>query len=156
MLEPTFDGFRNYKNTRDPRSTEALLIDKAQLLTLSVPEMTVLIGGLRSLGANAANSEHGVFTHQLGTLNNDFFVHLLDMNIQWKALDASSEIFEGRDRANATVRYSATRADLVFGSNSILRSQAEIYAQDGAKEKFVNDFISAWQKVMNLGRRELV
>jgi catalase-peroxidase len=156
VLEPTFDGFRNYKNTRDPRSTEALLIDKAQLLTLSVPEMTVLIGGLRSLGANAANSEHGVFTHQLGTLNNDFFVHLLDMNIQWKALDASSEIFEGRDRANATVRYSATRADLVFGSNSILRSQAEIYAQDGAKEKFVNDFISAWQKVMNLGRRELV
>jgi catalase-peroxidase len=153
VLEPTFDGFRNYKNTRDPRSTEALLIDKAQLLTLSVPEMTVLIGGLRSLGANAANSEHGVFTHQLGTLNNDFFVHLLDMNIQWKALDASSEIFEGRDRTNETVRYSATRADLVFGSNSILRSQAEIYAQNGAKEKFINDFISAWQKVMNLGRQ---
>jgi len=152
VLEPTFDGFRNYKDTADPRSTEALLVDKAQLLNLTAPEMTVLVGGLRSLGANAGGSTHGVFTDNVGTLNNDFFTTILDMSLEWKATDESKEIFEGKDRSSGAVKYTATRADLVFGSNSILRSLAEVYAQDDAKDKFVSDFIAAWNKVMNADR----
>lgn len=150
VLEPKFDGFRNYKNTKDPRSTEALLVDKAQLLGLSAPEMTVLVGGLRSLGANAGGSENGVFTNKVGTLSNDFFVNVLDMATEWKATDASEELFEGRDRATGDVKFTGTRADLVFGSNSILRSIAEVYAQSDAEDKFKADFIAAWDKVMNL------
>ncbi len=152
VLEPKFDGFRNYKNTQDPRSTEALLVDKAQLLSLSAPEMTVLVGGLRSLDANAGGSKHGVFTDKPGTLNNDFFVNILDMGTEWKATDASEELFEGRDRASGEVKYTGTRADLVFGSNSILRSIVEVYAQSDAEDKFKSDFIAAWDKVMNLDR----
>lgn len=155
VLEPKFDGFRNYKNTRDPRSTEALLVDKAQLLTLSSPEMTVLVGGLRSLDANAGSSKHGVLTDNPGTLNNDFFVNILDMGIAWKATDASEEMFVGRDRTSGEVKFTGTRADLVFGSNSILRGIAEVYAQDDAKEKFTTDFIAAWNKVMNLDRFDI-
>lgn len=155
VLEPKFDGFRNYKNTNDPRSTEALLVDKAQLLTLSAPEMTVLVGGLRSLDANAGGSKHGVLTDNPGTLNNDFFVNILDMGIAWKATDASEEMFEGRDRKSGDVKFTGTRADLVFGSNSILRSIAEVYAQDDAKDKFTQDFIAAWNKVMNLDRFDI-
>lgn len=155
VLEPKFDGFRNYKNTNDPRSTEALLVDKAQLLTLSAPEMTVLVGGLRSLDANAGGSKHGVLTDNPGTLNNDFFVNILDMGIVWKATDASEEMFEGRDRKSGDVKFTGTRADLVFGSNSILRSIAEVYAQDDAKDKFTQDFIAAWNKVMNLDRFDI-
>ena len=155
VLEPTYDGFRNYKNTMDLRSTEALLVDKAQLLSLTAPQMTVLVGGLRSLGANAANSKHGVFTDKPGTLNNDFFVNLLDMNIQWQAVDALSELFVGRDRRSNALKFTATRADLVFGSNAILRSIAEVYAQSDGEQKFINDFIAAWNKVMNLDRFDL-
>ena len=155
VLEPTYDGFRNYKNTMDLRSTEALLVDKAKLLSLTAPQITVLVAGLRSLGANAANSKHGVFTDKPGTLNNDFFVNLLDMNIQWQAIDALSELFESRDRRNNALKFTATRADLVFGSNAILRSIAEVYAQSDGEQKFINDFIAAWNKVMNLDRFDL-
>ncbi len=155
VLEPKFDGFRNYKNTDDPRSTEALLVDKAALLTLTAPEMTVLVGGLRVLGANAARSKHGVLTDNVGTLSNDFFVNLLDMGTEWSSTDESEELFEGQDRMTGRVKYTGTRADLVFGSNSILRGVAEIYAQSDAKERFTADFIAAWDKVMNLDRFDL-
>jgi catalase-peroxidase len=155
VLEPTFDGFRNYKKTDDPRSTEALLVDKAALLTLTAPEMTVLVGGLRSLGANAANSSHGVLTDNVGTLNNDFFVKLLSMDTVWSATDATSETFEGKSRKTGETQFTGTRADLVFGSNSILRSIAEVYAQSDATERFTSDFIAAWTKVMNLDRFDL-
>ena len=154
-LEPTFDGFRNYKNTEDPRSTEAQLVDKAQLLTLSAPEMTVLVGGLRVLGANAGGSEHGVLTDNVGTLSNDFFKNLLDMRYDWSSTDETEEVFECRDRKTNEVKFSGTRADLVFGSNSILRGIAEVYAQSDAEEKFKDDFIAAWNKVMNLDRFDL-
>jgi catalase-peroxidase len=130
-------------------------VDKAQLLTLTAPEMTVLVGGLRALDANAGGSKHGVLTDNPGTLNNDFFVNILDMGIAWKATDASEEMFEGRDRKSGDVKFTGTRADLVFGSNSILRAIAEVYAQDDAKEKFTKDFIAAWNKVMNLDRFDL-
>jgi len=152
VLEPKFDGFRNYKKTDDPRATEALLVDKAQLLTLTAPEMTVLVGGLRALGANAGGATHGVFTDNVGTLSNDFFVNVLSMDTEWKATDDTAETFEGRDRASGAVKFTGTRADLVFGSNSILRGIAEVYAQSDAKERFTNDFIAAWTKVMNLDR----
>ncbi len=155
VLEPKFDGFRNYKNTRDPRSTEELLVDKAQLLTLTMSEMTVLVGGLRVLGANASGSTNGVFTDNVGTLSNDFFVNLLDMGTVWKATDDTEETFEGSDRASGAVKWTGTRADLVFGSNSILRAQAEIYAQADAGDKFTADFIAAWNKVMNLDRFDI-
>lgn len=151
VLEPKYDGFRNYRNTEDPRSTEALLVDKAALLKLSAPEMTVLVGGLRVLGANAGGSSHGVLTGNVGTLTNDYFVNLLDMGIEWSS-DASEEVFEGKDRATGAAKFTGTRADLVFGSNSILRSIAEIYAQSDSKERFTRDFIKAWDKVMNLDR----
>jgi catalase-peroxidase len=155
VLEPKYDGFRNYKNTDDPRSTEALLVDKAALLTLTAPEMTVLVGGLRVLGANAGGSTHGVLTDSVGTLSNDYFVNLLDMGIEWGSTDANEETFEGRDRATGAVKFTGTRADLVFGSNSILRGVAEIYAQSDSKDRFVKDFIAAWTKVMNLDRFDL-
>lgn len=155
VIEPKYDGFRNYKNTADPRSTETLLIDRAQLLTLTLPEMTVLVGGLRALNANAHGSKHGVFTDKPGTLSNDFFVNLLDMATEWKSTDDTEELFEGRDRKTGDVKWTGTRADLVFGSNSILRSTAEVYAMSDAKEKFARDFVAAWTKVMNLDRFDL-
>ena len=152
VLEPKFDGFRNYKNTDDPRPTEALLVDRAQLLTLTAPEMTVLVAGLRTLGANAGGSEHGVFTDEVGTLTNDGLKTLLSMDTAWSATDATGELFEGKDRKTGAVKYTATRADLVFGSNSILRSLAEVYAESGAETKFKADFIKAWDKVMMADR----
>jgi catalase-peroxidase len=155
VLEPIADGFRNYRNGRIGAPTEALLIDRAQLLTLTAPELTVLVGGLRALGANADGSKHGVFTDKPGTLSNDFFVKLLDMGTVWKAVDAEAEVFEGRDRKSGAVKYTGTRADLVFGSNSVLRAYAEVYASADAKEKFVKDFVAAWTKVMNLDRFDL-
>lgn len=155
VLEPKFDGFRNYKNTKDPRSTEALLVDKAQLLKLTAPEMTVLVGGLRALNANAHGVQHGVLTKKPGTLSNDFFVNILDADVVWSATDKTEELFEGRDRASGKVKWTGTRADLVFGSNSILRSLAEVYASNDAKDKFTNDFVAAWNKVMNLDRFDL-
>ncbi|WP_105633445.1 catalase/peroxidase HPI [Cronobacter dublinensis] len=155
LLKPAADGFRNYRGVRNSASTEALLIDKAQQLTLSAPELTVLVGGLRVLGANYDASAHGVFTDRVGVLSTDFFVNLLDMRYEWKASDATSERFEGRDRASGEVKFTATRADLVFGSNAILRSVAEVYASHDAREKFVKDFVAAWTKVMNLDRFDL-
>ncbi|ELY2794422.1 catalase/peroxidase HPI [Cronobacter dublinensis] len=155
LLKPAADGFRNYRGVRNSTSTEALLIDKAQQLTLSAPELTVLVGGLRVLGANYDASAHGVFTDRVGVLSTDFFVNLLDMRYEWKASDATSERFEGRDRASGEVKFTATRADLVFGSNAVLRSVAEVYASHDAREKFVKDFVAAWTKVMNLDRFDL-
>ncbi len=155
VMEPVADGFRNYYrqgDPRDPRSVEEMLVDKAQLLTLTAPEMTVLIGGLRALGANFAQSKHGVFTRQPGMLTNDFFVNLLDMNTKWQP--ASDGVYEGRDRAGK-VKWTATRVDLIFGSHSQLRALAEVYATNDAKEKFVKDFVAAWNKVMNLDRYDL-
>jgi len=156
VLEPKADGFRNYlgKGTRLP--AEYLLIDKANLLTLSAPEMTVLVGGLRVLGANYQQSPLGVFTAAPGSLTNDFFVNLLDMGTTWKATSEDANTFEGRDAATGEVKWTGSRADLVFGSNSELRALAEVYASDDAKEKFVNDFVAAWDKVMNLDRFDLV
>ena len=156
VLEPTFDGFRNVKNTKDRRSTESMLVDKAQLLTLTAPEMTVLVGGLRSLNVNADGSKQGVFTDKPGTLSNDFFKNVLDIGTEWQATDNSQELFEGRDRASGNVKWIGTRADLVFGSNSILRSLTEVYAADDANDQFVNDFVAAWTKVMNLDRFDLI
>ncbi|MBE1574608.1 catalase/peroxidase HPI [Streptomyces sp. WAC 05977] len=155
-LEPTVDGFRNYRGKGHRLPTEYLLIDRANLLNLSAPEMTVLVGGLRVLGANAQQSKHGVFTEKPGSLTNDFFVNLLDMGVQWTATSEDAETFEGRDSATGEVKWTGTRADLVFGSNSELRAVAEVYASDDAKEKFVRDFVSAWDKVMNLDRYDLV
>jgi catalase-peroxidase len=152
VLEPMADGFRNYTKTKYTVSTEELLVDKAQLLTLTAPEMTVLIGGMRSLDANFDHSKHGMLSGKKDALTNDFFVNLLDMNTQWKATDASKEIFEGRDRKTNQLKYTATRADLIFGSHSELRALAEVYASDDAKEKFVKDFVAAWTKVMELDR----
>ena len=153
VLEPKTDGFRNYfAHGQDP-IVEHLLVDRAQLLTLTAPEMTVLVGGLRALNANHGQSEHGVFTDRPGTLTNDFFVNLLDMGTQWK--EAADGTFEGHDRANDKVKWTGTRVDLVFGSNSQLRALAEVYACDDSKEKFVRDFVAAWNKVMNLDRFDL-
>lgn len=155
VMEPMADGFRNYSKGKYTFSTEELLVDKAQLLELTAPEMTVLVGGLRVLDGNYNHSRHGVFTNNVGTLNNDFFVNLLDMSTSWKAIDDTQEIFEGRDRKTGSVKWTATRADLIFGSHSELRAIAEVYASSDSKEKFVKDFISAWDKVMNLDRFEL-
>jgi catalase-peroxidase len=152
VLEPTADGFRNYLRNGHRRSAEELLVDRGQLLTLTAPEMTVLLGGLRVLKANAGHSEHGVFTQRPEALTNDFFVNLLDMNTEWQASSASDGVFEGRDRATNEIRWTGTRADLVFGSNSQLRAIAEVYACDDSKEAFVKDFVTAWTKVMNLDR----
>jgi len=155
VLEPVIDGFRNYGRGKDGTPTEAMLVDKAQMLTLTAPEMTALVGGLRVLGANADGSQHGVFTDKVGALTTDFYVNLLDMGTEWKATDASAEVFEGKDRKSGKVKYSATRADLVFGSNSVLRAYAEVYACADGKPKFVKDFVAAWTKVMNLDRYDL-
>ena len=155
LLEPTFDGFRNYKKTDDPRSTETLLVDRAQLLGLTAPEMTVLIGGLRSLGANAHGVEHGLFTKSTETLTNEFFINLLDMSTKWEAEDSSEEVFNGYNRKSGDLTYTGTRVDLIFGSNSILRGLAEVYAESGAEDKFTRDFIAAWNKVMMADRFDI-
>ena len=155
VLEPIADGFRNYQKAAYTVSVEELLVDKAQLLTLSAPEMTVLVGGMRVLGATVGQSKHGVFTGRPETLTNDFFVNLLDMGTAWKATSDAQELFEGRDRKTGAVKWTATRVDLIFGSNSQLRALAEVYAQDDAKEKFVRDFVAAWAKVMDLDRFDL-
>ncbi|MBN1856267.1 MAG: catalase/peroxidase HPI [Dehalococcoidia bacterium] len=155
VLEPIADAFRNYQKTRYAISAEDLMIDKAQLLTLTAPEMTVLVGGMRVLNANFGQSPHGVFTTRPETLTNDFFVNLLDMGTTWKAMSEDNDVFEGHDRATGKPKWTGTRVDLVFGSNSQLRALAEVYASDDAGEKFVQDFIAAWNKVMNLDRFEL-
>ncbi|MBW3562881.1 MAG: catalase-peroxidase, partial [Actinobacteria bacterium] len=154
-LEPEADGFRNYLKKDGPIPTEHLLLDKAFMLTLSGPEMTALIGGMRALDANVGDSKHGVFTDRPGTLTNDFFVNLLDMGTEWEAVGEGEEVFEGRDRETGEVRWTASRVDLVFGSNSQLRAIAEVYGSDEAEERFVHDFVAAWDKVMNLDRFEL-
>ncbi|MEJ2595678.1 MAG: catalase/peroxidase HPI [bacterium] len=155
VLEPMADGFRNYKQGQYTFTTEELLVDKAQLLTLTPPELTVVEGRMRALDANYDHSKHGVFTSQPGTLSNDFFVNLLDMSTVWKATSDDKEAFEGRDRKTGELKWTATRADLIFGSNSELRALAEVYASDDAGEKFVNDFVAAWTKVMELDRFDL-
>jgi catalase-peroxidase len=155
VLEPLADGFRNYQKTDYAVSAEELLVDKAQLLTLTAPEMTVLLGGMRVLGANFGGSQHGVFTKRPGVLTNDFFMNLLDMNTEWKPTTENKSLFEGRDRATGALRWTATRVDLIFGSNSQLRAIAEVYAYEDSQEKFLHDFIRAWNKVMNLDRFDL-
>jgi len=155
VLEPVADGFRNYKKRRFSVPDEELLLDRAQLLTLTAPEMTVLIGGLRVMNANVGNSPHGVFTERPGALTNDFFLNLLDMGTEWKAVSDAKDVFEGRDRKTGSVKWTATRADLVFGSNSELRALAEVYGSSDAKEKLVHDFVRAWNKVMSLDRFDL-
>jgi catalase-peroxidase len=156
VLEPMADGFRNYLKTQYTFTTEELLVDKAQLLTLNAPEMTVLVGGMRVMDANYDHSDHGVFTDRPGQLTNDYYVNLLDMSTKWEPTDDSQEVFEGTDRETGEVKWTATRADLIFGSNSELRALAEVYAQDDNKEKFVNDFVKAWTKVMMLDRFDTV
>ena len=154
-LEPVADGFRNYNKGNLGVPTEALLVDKAQLLTLTAPELTALVGGLRVLGANHDGSAHGVFTDKVGVLSNDFFVNLLDMGVEWKATGADAELFEGKCRKTGQVKYSGTRNNLIFGSNSILRAYAEVYASADGQQKLVRDFVAAWTKVMNLDRFDL-
>ena len=155
LLEPIADGFRNYLRTRSTATAEELLIDKAQLLTLTAPELTVLLGGLRVLNINYDQSQHGVFTKMPGSLTNDFFVNVLDLNTSWKSTSESKQVFEGRDRATGEHKWTGTRVDLVFGSNSELRAIAEVYACEDSKDKFVNDFVKVWNKVMNLDRFDL-
>lgn len=152
VLEPVADGFRNYQKARYAVTAEELLLDKAQLLTLTAPEMTVLVGGMRVLGGNAGGSKHGVLTKKPETLTNDFFVNLLDMSTEWTALGKDADVFEGRDRATGKVKWTATRVDLIFGSNSQLRALAEVYGCADSQKKFVQDFVAAWNKVMNLDR----
>jgi len=156
VLEPTFDGFRNYLRAGEILTPETLLVERATLLTLTAPEMTVLIGGMRALNANFQQSPYGVFTQRPETLTNDFFVNLLDMGTEWKPSAAAENLYEGRDRATGTSKWAGTRVDLIFGSNSQLRAIAEVYACDDAQEKFVRDFVAAWSKVMNLDRFDLV
>lgn len=154
-LEPTADGFRNYLRIRQQMSAEELLLDRAQLLTLTGPELTVLIGGMRVLNTNYGQSKHGVFTKRPETLTNDFFVNLLDMNTKWQASTTSEGVFEGRDRKTGQVKWTGTRVDLIFGSNSQLRALAEVHGCSGSEKAFVRDFVSAWTKVMNLDRYDL-
>jgi catalase-peroxidase len=154
-LEPTADGFRNYLRGGHRESAEELLVDRAQLLTLTAPEMTVLVGGLRVLNANAGQSPQGVFTARPETLTNDFFVNLLDMGTQWQTSAGSEAVFEGRDRKTNAVKWTGTRVDLIFGSHAQLRALAEVYASADAQQKFVDDFVAAWTKVMNLDRFDL-
>ena len=156
VLEPMADGFRNYLKTKYVLSTEELLVDKAQQLRLTAPEMTVLVGGMRALDANYDGSKHGIFSENTGALTNEWFVNLLDMATEWKAADDSEELFTGSDRATGEAKYSATRVDLIFGSNSELRAIAEVYATEDSKEKFVQDFVAAWTKVMGLDRFDLL
>ncbi|MDH5436840.1 MAG: catalase-peroxidase, partial [Gammaproteobacteria bacterium] len=155
VLEPVADGFRNYLKEKYTVSAEELLVDKAQLLTLTPPEMTVLVGGMRVLNTNSNQLKHGVFTKKTETLTNDFFVNLLDMSTTWKATSNSEDVFEGHDRATGKVKWTGTRVDLIFGSNSELRALAEVYGSGDSEEKFVQDFVAAWTKVMNLDRFDL-
>jgi catalase-peroxidase len=155
VLEPMADGFRNYQKKKYTLTTEELLVDKAQLLTLTAPEMTVLVGGMRSLNANFDESNHGILTNRPGTLSNDFFTNLLSMDTYWTAMDEDEMIFEGKSRATDEVVWTATRADLIFGSNSELRALSEVYASSDGGDKFVTDFINAWVKVMNLDRFDI-
>jgi catalase-peroxidase len=155
VLEPVADGFRNYLGGKYPVSAEELLVDRAQLLTLTAPEMTVLIGGMRVLNTNVGGTKHGVFTKRPGTLTNDFFVNLLDMGTEWKATSDAKDVFEGHDRKTGALKWTGTRVDLVFGSNSLLRALSEVYASSDAQAKFVQDFVAAWAKVMNLDRYDL-
>jgi catalase-peroxidase len=156
VLEPIADGFRNYLKGKYTIPSEKLLIDKAQLLTLTAPELTVLVGGLRVLDTNIGGAKHGVFTKRTGALTNDFFVNLLDMGTEWKPVSDAQEAFEGRDRKTGELKWTGTRVDLIFGSNSQLRAVAEVYGSSDAQEKFVHDFVAAWNKVMNLDRFDLV
>ena len=155
VLEPAADGFRNYQKAKYAVSAEELLVDRAQLLTLTAPEMTVLVGGMRALNANFGQSQHGVFTKRPETLTNDFFVNLLDMRTAWKPTAQDADVFEGRDRANGERKWTGTRVDLIFGSNSQLRALAEVYGCEDSQKKFVHDFVAAWDKVMNLDRFDL-
>jgi catalase-peroxidase len=152
VLEPIADGFRNYLKGKYTLSVEALLVDKAQLLTLTAPEMTVLVGGMRVLNANVGQTKHGVFTKRPEALTNDFFVNLLDMGTEWKPVSQDADVFEGRDRKTGQVKWTGTRVDLIFGSNSQLRALAEVYGSSDGEKKFVHDFVAAWNKVMNLDR----
>jgi catalase-peroxidase len=156
ILEPTADGFRNYFASGNSRSPAQMLIEKAATLNLTVPEMTVLVGGMRALDANAGQSKHGVFTDQPGTLSNDFFVNLIDLSVVWSRSSSEEGIFEGRDRATTELKWTATPVDLIFGSNSELRAIVEFYAAQDSKQQFVQDFISAWTKVMTLDRFDLM
>ena len=155
VLEPKADGFRNYLRSGEKLPAETLLLDRANLLTLTAPEMTVLVGGMRALGTNFGGTRHGVLTDRPGTLTNDFFVNLLDMGSEWKPSESEENVYDGRDRATGDVRWTATSADLVFGSNSQLRAIAEVYGARDGQEKFVNDFVAAWVKVMELDRFDL-
>ena len=154
-LEPDADGFRNFVKSKYGASTEEMLIDKAQLLTLTAPEMTVLLGGMRVLNTNFDHSKNGVFTDRPGTLTNDYFVNLLDMNTKWSSVSKDDELFEGKDRRTGEVKWTGTRVDLIFGSNSELRALAEVYACADSGDKFLKDFVEAWDKVMNLDRFDL-
>jgi len=155
VLEPVADGFRNYLKGKYSIGAEFLLVDRAQLLTLTVPEMTVLVGGMRVLNTNFGQTRHGVFTNKPEVLTNDFFVNLLDMGTEWKATSGDKDVFEGRDRKTGDLKWTGTRVDLIFGSNSELRATAEVYACSDSEEKFVRDFVAAWSKVMNLDRYDL-
>jgi len=155
VLEPKADGFRNYLSDHSARSPEELLLDRAQLLTLTAPEMTVLVGGMRVLNTNADGSGQGVFTDRPQTLSNDFFVNLLSRNTQWKPSSTSEGVYEGQDTTSGTVKWTGTRVDLIFGSNSQLRAIAEVYASEDSQQEFINDFVAAWDKVMNLDRYDL-
>jgi catalase-peroxidase len=155
VLESVADGFRNYRKTKYAVSAEELMVDQAQLLTLTAPEMTVLVGGMRVLNANFGQSQHGVFTKRPETLTNDFFVNLLDMRTTWKATSEDEDVFEGRDRAKGELKWTGTRVDLIFGSNSQLRALAEVYGSANSQEKFLHDFVAAWNKVMNADRFDL-
>ncbi|MCI5224835.1 MAG: catalase-peroxidase, partial [Candidatus Electrothrix sp. AR4] len=155
VLEPKADGFRNYLKTQFTVSPEHLLLDRAQLLTLTAPEMTVLVGGLRVLGTNVGGIQHGILTDRPETLTNDFFVNLLDMGTEWEANAEDEDVFEGRDRATGELKWTGTRVDLIFGSNSQLRALAEIYGSADSQDKFLRDFVAAWNKVMNLDRFDL-
>jgi len=152
VLEPSADGFRNYQKKKYAVSAEEMLVDRAQLLTLTAPEMTVLVGGMRVLNASFGQSQHGVFTKRPETLTNDFFVNLLDMSTEWKATSEDEDLFEGRDRATGETKWTGTRVDLIFGSNSQLRALAEVYGSEDSQEKFLHDFVAVWNKVMNLDR----
>jgi len=155
VLEPQGDGFRNDPQAGSHAPAETLLVEKAQLLTLSAPELTVLVGGMRALACNVGSTSHGIFTERPGALTNDFFVNLLDMRTEWKPTSDDKNLFEGRDRKTGALRWTATRVDLVFGSNSELRALAEVYASEDAEAKFVRDFVAAWHKVMSLDRFDL-
>jgi len=156
VLEPTADGFRNYFGNGNYRSPAEMLVDRANLLNLTAPEMTVLVGGMRALNANTGQSGHGVFTDRPGALSNDFFVNLLDMSTKWTKSSTSEGIYEGRDRGTGELKWTATPVDLVFGSNSELRAIAEVYAANDAREKFLRDFVATWTKVMTLDRFDVL